>query len=283
MRLGWTTVRWPLALAAALSITVIEARAQDKPAATAPPSASAPASAPQYMPPARRRIYLMRHGDVVYFDASGKPVANSDLVVLSEKGRAQADAAGAYFRSLGLAKFDRVISSNLPRTIETAERVLAAHGQGGKPVEWPELRELKSGGIAGIAPAEVPGAMTALAAHSVAPATKFIGGESIADAQARILPAIEKLRQDTTWDTALLVLHGLVNTVVLSEAVSGGPSYLGRFEQSPGCINVLDLGPTPRDWVVRAINVCPDATNYTSTRLHVLEQLTAQAMKRFQK
>ena len=36
-------------------------------------------------PPQRRRIVLMRHGDVAYFDAQGKPVANSDLVVLSEK------------------------------------------------------------------------------------------------------------------------------------------------------------------------------------------------------
>jgi hypothetical protein len=33
-------------------------------------------------PPQRRRIVLMRHGDVAYFDAQGKPVANSDLVPL---------------------------------------------------------------------------------------------------------------------------------------------------------------------------------------------------------
>ena len=30
--------------------------------------------------------------------------------------------------------------------------------------------------------------------------------------------------------------------------------FLGRFEQAPGCLNVLDVG---EDWIVRAVNVAP--------------------------
>ena len=35
--------------------------------------------------PQRRRIILMRHGDVTYFDAQGKPVPDPDKVSLGDK------------------------------------------------------------------------------------------------------------------------------------------------------------------------------------------------------
>jgi hypothetical protein len=48
--------------------------------ASAQPAARADTA---WNPPQRRRIVLMRHGDVAYFDAQGKPVANPGMVVLS--------------------------------------------------------------------------------------------------------------------------------------------------------------------------------------------------------
>src|SRR5215469_13802633 len=96
-------------------------------------------------PPQRRRIVLMRHGAVSYFDAQGKPVADLDAVVLNEKGRVEADATGAYLKSIGLGKFDRVISSTLPRTVETAERVMKVLGLEGEPTELEALREIRIG------------------------------------------------------------------------------------------------------------------------------------------
>ena len=44
-------------------------------------------------PPARRRVYLMRHGDVDYFDTQGRAV-DADRVALSELGRRQDDVKG---------------------------------------------------------------------------------------------------------------------------------------------------------------------------------------------
>ncbi len=69
----------------------------------------------------RRRVFLMRHGSVTYFDAAGKPVL-PETVPLNEQGRAQATAAGQVFATAGI-RFDRVIVSGLPRTVETATRV----------------------------------------------------------------------------------------------------------------------------------------------------------------
>ena len=65
--------------------------------------------------------------------------------MLSEKGRAEADAAGAYLKTIGIGQFDRVISSTLPRTVETAERVMRVLGQMGEPTEVEALKEIRIG------------------------------------------------------------------------------------------------------------------------------------------
>ncbi|HEY2734460.1 MAG TPA: phosphoglycerate mutase family protein, partial [Polyangiales bacterium] len=63
----------------------------------------------EFQLPARRRIYLMRHGDVTYVDASGDTI-DPDTVPLNERGRAQASAAGREFAAQAI-RFDRVIVS----------------------------------------------------------------------------------------------------------------------------------------------------------------------------
>jgi broad specificity phosphatase PhoE len=46
-----------------------------------------------YELPKRRRIFLMRHGDVTYFDATGRAI-DPESVPLNERGREEASAAG---------------------------------------------------------------------------------------------------------------------------------------------------------------------------------------------
>src|SRR5579864_4527107 len=82
---------------------------------------------PEYRLPKRRRIFLMRHGDVTYFDDSGRAI-DPETVPLNTNGREQASAAGRVFAEQQI-RFDRVIVSGLPRTVETAQHVLAETGQ----------------------------------------------------------------------------------------------------------------------------------------------------------
>ena len=185
----------------------------------------------------RRRIYLVRHGEANYLGADGHPLADPDAAGLSDKGRDQARAAAQWFCAMGVRRFDRVISSDLPRASQTARAILddmnlsSLQAQG-----WPQLRELR----------------VANATHA---------GESLAEARARILPALEKLRGEH-WDTALIVAHTLVDEVILSEALTGSNAAYGRIEQGNGCINILDVGSKSTEWVVRAVNVCPDPALY---------------------
>jgi len=274
----------PAILAGLLAVAMFPSAVTAQTAAPAPETPGANASAPDaWKPPQRRRVYLMRHGDVAYFGADGKPVANSDLVVLSEKGRAQADAAGKYLAALGIRKFDRVYSSNLPRTKETAARVLTAANINAEAEVVDLWREMKPGASANVPAAELPRAFLDIAAPKTGADARFIGGESIGELQERVLPILQKMQADPNWDSALLVLHGLVNNAILSHALSGGRDYYGRIEHGPGCINVLDMGTGPNDWIVRAINLCPDTSNYADgvpgARLSTLEKLLAGTLR----
>jgi broad specificity phosphatase PhoE len=208
----------------------------------------------------RRRLYLMRHGAVSYFDQDGRPV-HEDGVGLNEEGREQAAAARALLEPV---TFDRVLTSGLRRTVETAQIV----APGALLEEWRELRELRGDKLASIPPEQLE-AEFVHAFRGVVPNDKrFLGGETIGELFERVLPALDKLLADESWDTVLAVLHGAVNRAILSYALTGERMFLGHFEQAAGCVNVLDIGD---EWIVRAVNVAPLDLLHASTRLTTME------------
>ena len=221
----------------------------------------------------RRRLYLMRHGAVAYFDASGRPVAPDD-VPLTAEGREQAAAAR---RLLGGVALDRVVSSGLARAAETAALV----APDSERETWPELREIQGDRFSSIPPDELEQAFVG-ALHGIVPNEKrFLGGETIDELFDRILPAVDRLLADSAWDTALVVAHGAVNRAILSHALLGERTFLGRFEQAPGCLNVLDVGREPApEWIVRAVNVAPADLAHTATRLTQMEQYWSEYVPR---
>ena len=222
----------------------------------------------------RRRVYLMRHGSVTYFDAAGRPVL-PEQVPLNELGRAQADAAGSAFAAAGI-RFDRVIVSGLPRTNETAARVLAVTGQAIELEIWPELHEIRGGRLSTIPKEELKRAFTGAFEGLVEPGQRFLGGESVGEMMDRVHPALDRLRADASWDTVLLVLHGGVNCAILSLALTGQRLFLGGLAQEAGCINALDVGEDQHDWVVRFVNHVPPAPLQPESRTTTMEQLFQQ-------
>lgn len=225
-------------------------------------------------PAQRRRVYLMRHGSVTYFDDTGKPFL-PETVALNEDGRAQADAASLAFRDAGV-RFDRVIVSGLPRTTETAQRVLRASGQAIEAEVWPELHEIRGGRLSSIPANELRRAFTGAFEGMVDEAQRFLGGESVGEMMDRVHPAIERLRAEPDWDTVLLVLHGGVNCAILSLALTGQRLFLGGLSQAAGCINALDVGEHAADWVVRFVNYIPPSPLQPGARTTTMEQLFEQ-------
>jgi broad specificity phosphatase PhoE len=225
-------------------------------------------------PPPRRRVFLMRHGSVTYFDASGKPML-PETVPLNELGRSQASAAGRAFALDGV-RFDKVIVSGLPRTVETAARVLAETGQQIAIEAWPALEEIRGGRLSTIADADLRKAFTGVFEGVVDEDQRFLGGESAGELMDRVHPAIARLRADPDWDTVLLVLHGGVNCAILSLALTGQRLFLGNLAQTAGCINALDVGTLEHDWVVRFVNYTPPLPLQGDARSTTMEELFSQ-------
>jgi probable phosphoglycerate mutase len=227
--------------------------------------------------PQRRRIFLMRHGSVSYFDEGGKPFL-PETVPLNAEGRAQASAAGQIFAEHQV-RFDRVIVSGLPRTVETARRVLDETGQDIGLDTWPELEEIRGGRLSEIPDAGLRDAFLGAFDGMVNSDTRFLGGESVGELMARIHPAIARLRADPDWDTVLLVLHGGVNCAILSLALTGQRIFLGGLAQMAGCINALDVGAADTDWVVRFVNYTPSSPLQGQSRCTTMEVLFDQYKK----
>lgn len=55
-----------------------------------------------------------------------------------------------------------------------------------------------------------------------------LGGETVGSLADRVNPVIDRVLADESWDTALLVLHGAVNRVILSRALVGDGPFLGH-------------------------------------------------------
>ena len=211
----------------------------------------------------RRRIYLMRHGQVSYFE-DGKPLRPEDVVLTAEGRRESRITAEA----LAGVKLDRVVTSGLSRTVETA-RIVAPDVE---PEPWPELRELEAGRLADLEDAE--DAFLRVWSGVVPENRRFLGGETIGSLLDRAVPALERLVAEPNWDVALVVVHGGVIRALLSFALTGERSFFGNFELSPASLSVLDVGRD--DWVVRAVNVTPYDLAHTRTRLRTMEELWAQ-------
>jgi probable phosphoglycerate mutase len=213
----------------------------------------------------RRRLYLMRHGQVAYFEPDGRPV-NPHEVSLTPAGREQAAAAA---EALSGISFDRVVTSGLPRTVETAAIV----SPGVEAESWRELRELESGRLDAIPEDELEDTFLRAFRGVVPLGSRFLGGETVGDLLDRVLPAVDRLFADPGWDVALAVLHGAVNRAILSHALTGERVFLGGFEQAAGCINVIDAG---EDRIVRAVNFTPYDPAHLSGRATTMEQLYEQ-------
>jgi broad specificity phosphatase PhoE len=231
----------------------------------------------------RRRIYLMRHGSVTYFDSDGRPL-RPDTVPLNALGREQAQAAGRQFAAAGM-RFDRVITSGLERTVQTAAGLLEQMQQLVEIEAIPALREIEGGKLADIPDDELRDAFLGALDGRGGPLEekRFLGGESIGQLLDRVMPQIDRLRADADWDIVLLVLHGAVNRALLSYFLTGERQFFGRFAQSAGCINAIDVGEAKHDVTLRMVNQSPLDSLQTATRMTTMEALYQQYAKFRQK
>jgi broad specificity phosphatase PhoE len=163
-------------------------------------------------------FYFVRHGESEA-NAAKRFAGQSDSP-LTERGRRQAEAVA---RELSKVRFDKVVSSDLSRTRDTAEVIARAQGV---PVEVvPELREIDVGERTGKPFDEVIGLPEWQDDAFVA----WPGGETLDQVLERARGAIDRLARENPAKTICVVGHGGVNRILLSDFLG----ILPRLDRSP--------------------------------------------------
>ena len=163
-------------------------------------------------------FYFVRHGESegnaarVFTGQTDSP--------LTERGRRQAEAVAD---ELANVKFDRIVSSDLSRTRDTADVIAKRHGVRVEVV--PELREIDVGDQTGKTFDETRG----LPNWNDDGFVVWPGGETLDQVVARTLAAIERLTRENPGKTILVVGHGGVNRILLSHFLG----ILPKLDRSP--------------------------------------------------
>jgi probable phosphoglycerate mutase len=226
-------------------------------------------STEKWSPPQRRRLYLLRHGDVSYFDAAGRPF-HPATVPLNAEGRLQAEAAA---RELAAVSLDRVLSSDLVRSVETAALIVA--GRGLSVETRAELREIQPGRLAALKGQSIEQVFLGAFAGGISRDTRFLGGETFGSLVDRVLTCFTALLADTSWRQLLVVAHGGVNRVILSHVLGSGLQGFGALEQDPCGINIIDVGQDGR-CLLRLVNHTPYNAIKKGLELTTMESLYLQ-------
>jgi probable phosphoglycerate mutase len=220
----------------------------------------------------RKRVYLMRHGEVSYRQPDGRTVFSTE-VVLTAEGMIQA----RHMRELlSQVPFDIGVHTGLKRTQQTAELVLEKRDV--RVEEVAALREMQAGSIEHLSDERIDAEFTYGMERAAEPGATFPGGESFAAFQDRIVPAFEALLKRADWTTALIVGHGGTNAVILSWVTRGGLAGLSAFEQDAGCVNIIDADVIDGDIIrrmIRAVNLTPYNLAKHEHYLTVAERIVA--------
>lgn len=204
-----------------------------------------PTVAPGAIP--RRRVYLVRHGDVSYFDAAGRPYPPA-TVELNEEGRAQAEAAA---RELAKVPLDRAVSSDLARSVATA--AILTSGRGLAVETRAQLREIQPGRLADLPPGTTANTFIEAFTGVFDRSARFLAGETFGSLADRVLACWKDLLAGREWRHLLIVAHGGVNRVILAAALGRDLAGFGALEQDPACINIIDVADDGR-CLVRLVN-----------------------------
>ncbi len=217
---------------------------------------------------ARRRIYLLRHGEISYFDAGGNPYQLEEIP-LNPEGKTQAGAAG---KARSEAPVDLLVTSGMPRTIQTADLVLEQLPSACRREQVEDLHEIMPGDSFKSKEAGADLAFANSLRKPLARDTAFLGGETFGSLEDRVIPAFEKLIARDDWKELMIIAHGGTNRMILAKVLGGGLETFGRLEQDAGCINIFDLDPDG-SFLLRLLNYTPLCPDKHSLRLSTMEQI----------
>ncbi|HXC28605.1 MAG TPA: histidine phosphatase family protein [Stellaceae bacterium] len=180
-------------------------------------------------------FHLLRHGE---HNVQGKICAGRmSGVVLSDKGRGEAEAAARLLADTGVAA---IYASPMERTRETA--AIISERLGGIPVMIrDDLAELDFGEWTGLTFDEVrkDPRWPAWATHRSL--SCIPGGETMRDVQRRVVEAVMEMRAEHPDDHIAVVSHGDVIRAALVFALGMPLDFYARIEVATGSLSTVRI------------------------------------------
>jgi alpha-ribazole phosphatase/probable phosphoglycerate mutase len=194
------------------------------------------------------RLYLIRHGQVEGFDRY--PIYGRTDVEVTEVGRVQMEALAERLRHV---RIKAVFSSDLRRALVGAQIIGRHHDV---PVRaLPELREMDFGSWEGLTLDEIRERFPEELQKREEDVLGYRmpgGGESLESFSRRVLTCMKALLEERKGEDILLVAHGLVNRVLICDALGLELSRIFGLHQGYGCLNIIDYFPDAA--LVRLVN-----------------------------
>lgn len=181
------------------------------------------------------RFVFIRHGET---DQTGSVLSGrTPGIALNQTGRAQAAALPERLR---LLPPDMVCTSPLERSCQTAEPLARAYGL--EPRLLPELIELDYGQWSGASPARLDGNHEWDHYNRHRSLRRIPGGDLLAEAQLRMLRALEILQAEARDATVALVGHGDPIRAILAYLLGLPLDFINRLSVAPASVSVATVG-----------------------------------------
>ena len=180
-------------------------------------------------------FYLVRHGSNDYL-AKALLAGRSPNVHLNEQGRAEAERLA---NALANAGVQRIFSSPLERAIQTAEPT--ARRLGLEIEITREILEIDFGDWTGKAIRDLDRDPAWKNFNSYRSGTRIPNGETMLEAQGRMIGFVEKLRRENAAQTVALFSHGDPIKSVFAYYLGIPLDLFTRIEISPGSYSILRL------------------------------------------
>jgi broad specificity phosphatase PhoE len=186
--------------------------------------------------PAVTTFFLIRHAEHI---AQGRAmVGRMPGMVLAPRGR---EAAGRLAQQLAAAQIDAIVSGPLERARETAR--IIADGLRCEPVVALELDELDYGEWTGRSLAELETDERWRVWNIFRAGSRIPGGESMLEAQLRIVALIARLVEEWPGGRIALVSHQDILKAALLYYLGLSLDRYSCLELAPASMSVLEIGP----------------------------------------
>ena len=182
------------------------------------------------------RMVLVRHGETVW--NREERIQGNNHGSLTRHGRRQ---AAALARTLRIMCPVVVYASPVRRAWETAEMIAASCGLA--PVPVGALMEVDAGELDGLKPEEMKERYPEFAERWCQDATTAVmpGGESLAQMQARVWPAVMEILERHRGETLVLVSHCLAIKSLLCHVLGIPLNSFGHFQLCVGAFSIVEF------------------------------------------